>query len=254
MALKHGDLQDTMLKKISIDEFEPKTGDLSEVSTVGFFVKDRAAGNDLYRFINNSVVETRDVELTPNPTEDGYYMVFTELDRDANMNQKINHLLLDVQNIAGQMDWQFKTHLMDDFVPWDHREDYSDVFFTSSKDFMTVEQYTHKLQEQERLAEEKRVAGILEFFRTSSLENVVVEGDVITLEGHGNTAKFHIAGFGNASEVMTEVGISESAIEPVDMDLHKFNRMLGEMRAVKIAEHHVIFQPNNHTVMVVKAC
>ena len=222
MALKHGDLQDTILKNISIDEFEPKTGELQEVSVLGFFVQDRNAGNDLYRFINNSVIETRDVELTPNPTEDGYYMVFAELDRDNDLNDTINNLLLDVQNVAGQLNWQFKTHLMDDYVSWDHRKDYSDVLITDSRKFLTVEQYQHKLQQEQRLQEEQRVNSILEFFRTSSLDDLQVEGNTITMQGQGNTAKFDIVGFGNAREVMEEIGIHESAIEPLTLDQQKF--------------------------------
>ena len=35
MGLHEGDLQDTILKKVSIDEYEPKTGDSADVLVLG---------------------------------------------------------------------------------------------------------------------------------------------------------------------------------------------------------------------------
>ena len=81
MALKEGDLKNTILKNISIDEFEPKTGEAQDVMVVGLYLNETAPAKDLYHFINNSVVEIRDVEVSPNPNPDNYYMVFMEIDR-----------------------------------------------------------------------------------------------------------------------------------------------------------------------------
>ena len=38
MALKEGDLKNTILKNISIDEFEPKTGEAQDVMVVGLYL------------------------------------------------------------------------------------------------------------------------------------------------------------------------------------------------------------------------
>ena len=40
MALKEGDLKNTILKNISIDEFEPKTGEAKDVMVVGLYLND----------------------------------------------------------------------------------------------------------------------------------------------------------------------------------------------------------------------
>jgi hypothetical protein len=37
MALREEDLKDTVLKKISLDEFEPKTGKEEDVAVIGFY-------------------------------------------------------------------------------------------------------------------------------------------------------------------------------------------------------------------------
>ena len=38
MALKEGDLKNTILKNISIDEFEPKTGEAKDVMVIGLYL------------------------------------------------------------------------------------------------------------------------------------------------------------------------------------------------------------------------
>ena len=65
MPLSEMDLRNTVLKKISIDEYEPKTGDSQDVMVLGFHINDSKPGKDLYKFLNTSVVEVRDVEVSP---------------------------------------------------------------------------------------------------------------------------------------------------------------------------------------------
>ena len=75
MSLHEDDLKDTVLSKISIDEFEPKTGDAKDVLVMGFYVTEDSVGHDLYKFLSGSIQEVRDLEVSPNPNEDGYYML-----------------------------------------------------------------------------------------------------------------------------------------------------------------------------------
>ena len=58
-----GDLKDTILKKISIDEYEPKTGEAKDVVVLGFYLNENTPGQDLYNFISNSIYEIRDAEV-----------------------------------------------------------------------------------------------------------------------------------------------------------------------------------------------
>ena len=51
---------------------------------------------------------------------------------------------------------------------------------------------------------------------------------------------------------MADIGITETALSPVDNTLKKFNSMLGEMKAVKIDEYVVIFNPADKNVLVTK--
>ena len=111
MSLRSGDLVDTVLKRVSIDEFTPKTGTPEEVSVVGFYVTENSVGQDLYRFINNGVVKIRDVEVSPNPDLDNYYMVFVEMDRTPELIENINTLFCDINNITERMQWLSLIHI-----------------------------------------------------------------------------------------------------------------------------------------------
>ena len=53
MGLRHGDLTDTLLHKISIDEYQPKTGDAKDVVVFAFNVMEENVGWDLYNFISS---------------------------------------------------------------------------------------------------------------------------------------------------------------------------------------------------------
>ena len=101
MALKEGDLKHTMLKKVSIDEFEPKTGETQDVMVVGLYLNETAPAKDLYHFINNSVIDIRDVEVSPNPNPDNFYMVFMELDRNENAFGVVKDIIKEVERLSG---------------------------------------------------------------------------------------------------------------------------------------------------------
>ena len=109
MALRQHDLKNTMLKKISLDEFEPKTGDTKDVMVVGFHIHEQQAGKDLYKFLNHSIHEIRDVEVSPNPNPENYFMVFVEMDRNESSLDNIKSLVKEIENVSGNLDWNIST-------------------------------------------------------------------------------------------------------------------------------------------------
>ena len=111
--LKHGDLKGVVVERISVDEFEPKTGEKEDIAVIGFYVTEQAAGEDLARFIAKSVYESRDVEVTPNPNEDNLYMVFVEVDRKEGLVEGLRDLVKDITNVSKDLDWKVKPLLSD---------------------------------------------------------------------------------------------------------------------------------------------
>ena len=262
MALKEGDLKNTILKNISIDEFEPKTGDVADVMVIGLYLNETNPAKDLYHFINNSIVEIRDVEVSPNPNPDNYYMVFMEFDRNENSLQSVKNIIKEVERLTGNLDWQVSTTLSEDklglnddnllnFIQLDPEN------YLSKEEFMSQKIEAEQKAEEQRLEEEAKdnSSKILEFLKASNILEAGITDNILHIRGSRDIASLNIVNFGNSTQVMEEVGITESAIKQ-DFDkvsFSKLNAMLGEMRAMPIDEYIVIYNPANTDILVTKA-
>lgn len=117
MTLKHGDLIDCVYPDISVDEYESKTGDNAEVIVVAFYTIEEDAAKDLDDFIEKSSIEVLDVDISPNPTEDGKYMVFVEMKRAPDFFEKFFSIIEEVENLSGELDWKVTTRSSDHEMP-----------------------------------------------------------------------------------------------------------------------------------------
>jgi hypothetical protein len=252
MNLRLESLKHTVLKKVSVDEFAPKTGEDRDVAVLGLYVNQQSPGEDLFRFLTNSVIEHRDLEVSPNPNLDGYYMVFVELDRNQDLFKNIQQLLAEIRRVTGPLNWELKTPYVDEYVPLDQAE----YMIQQDPDtYLPPAEFAKKLQPHTQTTH--ATEDIMEFFRNSNLLSVDVDQQHrIKLRDARGTAQLQLVEFGNHTEVMQNLGITESAIKQ-DYDLHLFGKlksMLGEMRAVPIDEYILIFHPEQSEVLVTKPC
>ena len=258
MALRQQDLKNTMLKKISLDEFEPKTGETKDVMVVGFHIHAQQAGKDLYRFLNHSIHEIRDVEVSPNPNPENYFMVFVEMDRNENSLDNIKSLVNEIENISGDLDWNISTLLSEKLIDLQSEElnkfvQLDPESYLSPDDWKAQKAEEAKQQETERLEAEAQDNSnkILEFLKGSSLLEAGINDNKLHMRGSKDIATLEIVDFGPAKDVMSDLGISESAVKEMNYSLRKFNSMLGEMKAIPIAEYIVVFG-NNDDILVTK--
>ena len=179
MTLREGDLQNTVLKKISIDEFEPKTGKSENVMVVGFHVNDQHPGKDLYKYLNNSIAEIRDVEVSPNPNEEGYYMVFLEVDRKDGVLDAVKNIVKEVENLAGKLKWSVSTPLSEELIELTDESLNTYIqqqtgVFLSKNDFDQQQLEAKQVEEENKLEEEAQsnTGKILEFLQDSTLDTV----------------------------------------------------------------------------------
>ena len=103
-GVEHGDLQSLVSSDVSVAEFEPKTGTEDDVVVIGFFCKDEAPANDIATFIEKSTVSILDTEVSPNPDENGFYLVFVEVENE-NLMKTVFELLDDVSRLTEIDDW-----------------------------------------------------------------------------------------------------------------------------------------------------
>lgn len=261
MGLQTGDLRDTVISRVSIDEFEPKTGEVAQVVVVGFNVIEEAVGRDLYRFINTGSTPVLDVEVSPNPNPQDYFMVFVELDREKDLLKKIRKMVSDIENLTGKLTWTATTHLTDEYFPLDSQE-LETYVITDPKNYQTREEFEASQQQedsmmdvaQESQKKQIRDQDILEFLKLSDLQHAEISESMLKISGGPDSASLEIMGFGDADEVMHDLEISESAIEPLNNHYRRFNAILGEMQAVPIDNYVVIYHPAHKNVIVGKPC
>lgn len=103
-GVEFGDLQSLVSSDVSVAEFEPKTGTENDVVVIGFFCKDEAPANDIATFIEKSTVDILDTEVSPNPDENGFYLVFVEVENE-NLMKKVFELLDDVSRLTEIDEW-----------------------------------------------------------------------------------------------------------------------------------------------------
>lgn len=260
MSLREGDLQDTILSKVSIDEFEPKTGDAKDVMVLGFYASQSSAAEDLYHFLGGSLLETRDVEVSPNPNEDGYYMVFVELDRNDKVIEALDQMLKDTARVAGDLSWKAKTYLNDEYLPLGEDEIYQYII-TDPANYVTREEFeaqqAAKIQEQKRIEEEAaaqdKSTQIMEFLKSTNLLRAGIADGKLHMQDKFGTLSLEVVNYGEGAQLMSELGINESAIK-TDFDRTLFGKlkgMLGEMVALPIDQYIVIYNPNNQQNILV---
>ena len=105
-GLTFGDLEGLVLPRLSIAEYSPKTGNEEDVVVIGFYVKDDKPADDLASFIEKGAVEVLDTEVSPNPDDDGNYLLFVEMKNEKLMDTVLR-LLEDINRIVKIEDWTF---------------------------------------------------------------------------------------------------------------------------------------------------
>jgi len=254
MGLKINDLKDTIISRLSIDEFEPKTGKIEDIVVLGIRVTDSPAGKDLYDYLGSSYIESRDIEVSPNPNDENYFFVFVELNRDSEVLENIRRLILDVENVSGKLSWTATTHLTDEYFPL-HSDELAQFVITEPSEYVTKDEKQQQEAEAIHMEQQERNKNIRDFFVESALSNVQLEGDTLELTRGKIRVELEVVNFGSSKETMKKSGINESALKPLDSVFRAFNSMLGEMKAVPIDDYVVIYHPNHdETVLVAKRC
>ena len=105
-GLRPSDLEHLILSKVSIDEFEPKSGESKDILVMGLYAVDEEPARDLSRFIERGYIDVIDTEVSPGPDEDGNYMVFVEIDKNKDTMKKVSQVLHDVKSITTINEWQ----------------------------------------------------------------------------------------------------------------------------------------------------
>lgn len=217
-GLRRNDLKNLVSDLVSIDEYNSKIDDSAVV--VAFRVKDRAASQDLNRFIQKSYIDILDTDISPAPDIKGYYMVFVEFPLNAKISAAIQNLLADVGALCDVSDWKMRLRSVEG-----------------------TRTFNEKLVA--RVLQDEMQSQVHEFFSASDLNDVILEGSNLTLSGAGEQISLPFVSFGAHDFIFTKHKLHEAAAAVADegRQLAKTARlMLGGAWDVEVLGEHLVLQ------------
>lgn len=184
-GLRRSDLKNLVSDVVSIDEYNSKIDDSAIV--IAFHVQDRNAAQDLNRFIQKSYVDLLDTDVSPAPDQRGFYLVFVELPLNTKIGEAVDNITKDVGALAEISKWRMRLRTIKSTRPLN----------VALVDRVLVKQLNDRLHE---------------FFHTSDLTNVILEGSVVKLIGSNQSLHLQFVEFGPANRLFSQRKLSECAI------------------------------------------
>lgn len=238
-GLREGDLDGLVLPTLSIDEFETKLDD--DAIVVAFYVQDREPADDLNRFIQKGAVALLDTDVSPAPNEDGYYIVFVELERNDTFPERLMHILDSLKGLSDIEQWQGTFYE----VEGEHEVDQQ----TLTK---LVRLQSHEDDEQDEALGES----LTEFFKESILEAMWLEGRILHLEGLWDAYDLEVIDFGPYEELVEHNIVLTQGLrldETSQRNVRSIQRLLGDHWLVEHLEDHVLisqgWDQSNHLLV-----
>ena len=106
-GLEAGDLAHLVDHTVTIDEYKSKMGSDEEICVLTFKVQGRDPARDLVSFIEKSYDWVLDADASSGELDDGTYLVFVEIDREADMIDNIITMFEDLERLTSiaLQDW-----------------------------------------------------------------------------------------------------------------------------------------------------
>lgn len=119
--LSENDLKWLVNDCVLIDMHKTKLGEDKDYIVVSVALNDRTPAHDMARFLENSVHDFEDIEVSPATDAKGRYLVYIEIKRNPEAFSTISGLLDDGGKLSGITEWKFRTLGNDSEVPFDEQ-------------------------------------------------------------------------------------------------------------------------------------
>lgn len=152
-GLDYLDLEGQMLPTVTIDEYEAKMGNNSDIVTIAFNVKGRMAGEDLCDWFERGYDFVLDAQVSEGEVSPNRYLVFVEMNRRTSVPDRIVEMLKDLKTLTGYepKDWTIG-----------YKEDTYDVDTEVLKNVLILSPHDYRIKEEneEDLNEMREIAGL----------------------------------------------------------------------------------------------
>ena len=166
-GLRPMDLAEMVKNTFEVDTFRSKMGEDRDVCVITFTVIDRNPAKDLMEFIEKGYDFVLDADVSSGENTNGEYSVFVELSRSKDLAEQINELTYGIKKLTGISDWEFRYHK--DTKKFKVSEDALKTIIPPSPGAY------------DGLMSKMRTEGIKKFFNKTLMDDLTLDGDVITI-------------------------------------------------------------------------
>lgn len=166
-GLRPMDLADLVYPMFEVDTYRSKMGEDRDVCVVSFQVKDRSPAQDLMEFIEKGYNFVLDSDISSGENENGEYSVFVELNRSPKLAEEIKELTYGVRKLTGINEFSFKYHKQNKVQEATEETLKSTIPLTPG--------------EYDGLLVKVKTESIKKFFNKTLMDDLTLEGDVITI-------------------------------------------------------------------------
>jgi PHD/YefM family antitoxin component YafN of YafNO toxin-antitoxin module len=238
MSLTPNSLKDTIRPLISVDEFDAKSGETQEVIVIGFYSYDEEPAQDLNTFIQRGSFNILDAEVSPNPDEDGYYLIFVEFERTAEFDKMFYKFIKDIENVTGEQKWQVKPYLIDRTLSL-YDPDLFKYIITEPSNYVAKDEFTMDAKVEESL-------------RNSCISNLTTDGNYVIITDNNSKIAARVIDFGTFERMSVMHRLSETAIKlSSNTEIATLASMLGESWSVHDLGKVVALENENNEILLV---
>jgi hypothetical protein len=222
-GLRPLDLAEMVYPTFEVDTYASKMGEDRDVCVMSFQVKDRAPAKDLMEFIEKGYHFVLDGDVSSGENEDGEYSVFIELPRSSRLAEHIKEITYGVRKLTGIEDFKFK-YFKENAVHEVTEDTLKNVIPLSPADY-------------DAAVTRVRVEGIKHFFSKTLMDDLTLDGDVITIhKPYDSKIQLRMV-----KEEATE-SILEGITDPISMDEESMSeifwltKVLGDYNINKVGD------------------
>lgn len=235
-GLRPMDLAEMVYPTFEVDTFRSKMGEDQDVCVVSFQVKDRAPAKDLMEFVEKGYEFVLDADVSSGENDKGEYAVFIELNRSPSLAEEIRELTYGIKKLTGISEFKFK-YYKDNAVHEVTEETLKKVIPSSSKDY-------------EGVLTKVKTEGIKKFFSKTLMDNLTLNGDVITIhKPFGKQVQLQMIKEGSTESILEGIEDGYSVDEAASSEMFWLTKVLGDYGINKVGENFV-FNNGNHSMLL----
>lgn len=235
-GLRSLDLKEMVHPIFEVDAYSSKMGEDRDVCVVSFKVRDRAPAKDLMEFIEKGFNQVLDADVSAGENEDGEYSVFVEIKRNHEQSENIKELLYGVRKLTGIDDFKFK-YYKEHNLHEVSQESLNKVVPNSPGEY---DGFMIKVQTE----------GIKNFFNKTLMDDLTLEGDIITFHKPFNrSVQLKMIREDESQAMLESISDTLTVDEQSSSETFWLTKILGDYNISKFGENFLFTNGNKSMLL-----